>query len=172
MRKGRIAGVGTVITLLIAIICRAEPAGILPTADDGETLNTDFEKGKLEGWTGSGTAFNGQPIRGDTVHARRADMHSNHAGNWWVGTYEVRQDGPRGMMTSAVFKVTHPYASFLIGGGSDDCRVEIVTADDKKIFYQASGDNKEDMDRVVADLRPIAGKKIFIRVVDDHRSEE
>ena len=39
------------------------------TAADGRVLNLDFETGDLTDWTATGTAFERQPIEGDTVHA-------------------------------------------------------------------------------------------------------
>ena len=35
-----------------------------------------------------------------SVATRRKDMKSNHAGNYWVGTFEISQDGPRGIIQS------------------------------------------------------------------------
>jgi hypothetical protein len=68
---------------------RTEPveAGTLPTDARGRMLNLDFETGTLADWTAEGDAFRGQPIEGDTVHRRRGDMQSRHAGRFWVGTY-------------------------------------------------------------------------------------
>src|SRR4051794_29989512 len=84
--------------------------GVLPLDENGKPINTDFETGDLRDWTQiSGNAFNGQPIKGDTVHARRGDSHSRHAGNFWVGTFEINQDGPRGIIQSRAFKVNHPF---------------------------------------------------------------
>src|SRR4051812_7573188 len=66
--------------------------GFLPTGADGKPLNFDFETGTLDGWRAEGEAFVGQPIEGDRVGARRADMHSRHQGKFWIGSYEVRGD--------------------------------------------------------------------------------
>ncbi len=141
--------------------------GFPATADDGRVLNLDFEKGDLSDWTATGTAFEGQPIEGDTVHPRRADSVSGHQGKYWVGTFERNGDGPQGTLTSAPFKVTHPYASFLIGGGAGDAlRVEIVRADKDEVVFKASGRATEQMQPVVADLSKVMGQRIFLRVVD------
>ena len=97
---------------------KARQVGVLPIGDDGKPVNTDFETGDLRDWTTTGAAFDGQPIKGDTVNVRRGDMHSRHAGNYWIGTYEVRADAPRGTLTSKPFKVTQPWAMFFVGGGA------------------------------------------------------
>ncbi len=145
----------------------ADDEGVLPVGADGKPLNLDFETGTLLHWRAEGEAFAGQPIKGDTVSPRRPDMKSRHAGRYWVGTYEIKGDPPQGTLTSAPFKVTHPYASFLVGGGSQPTTcVELVLRDTQKVFYRASGRDTEDMRRVGVDLRPHLGKEMFIRVVD------
>jgi putative membrane-bound dehydrogenase-like protein len=149
---------------------RAEPAeGVLPVGTDGKPLNLDFETGTLKDWTARGEAFAGQPVEGDTVQPRRGDMHSQHQGRFWVGTYERRGDAPQGTLTSVPFQVTHPWASFLVGGGAypTTC-VELVRADTGEVFSRTSGIEEEDLRRVVVDLRPVTGKRILIRLVDRH----
>ena len=143
------------------------PEGVLPVGADGKPLNLDFETGTLKDWTAEGEAFRGQPIKGDTVAARRNDMKSRHQGNYWIGTYELKGDDPQGTLTSVPFKVTHPWASFLVGGGAwpETC-VELVRNDTKEVFSRTSGLEKEDMSRVAIDLQPHLGKEIFIRLVD------
>lgn len=145
------------------------PLGIAPIDADGQTLNLDFETGTLEGWVAQGEAFKGQPVRGDTVHARRGDSHSRHEGDFWIGSFEVAGDGPRGTLTSATFKLTHPFASFLVGGGknANASRVEIVSAKDKTVLFKASGEDAEDLRPAVADLSQHVGEEIFIRLVDN-----
>src|SRR5687767_14007473 len=70
--------------------------GVLPVGEDGKPLNLDFETGDLRDWTQtSGNAFTGQPVKGDAIRARRKDQQSRHQANFWIGTYEVREDGPR-----------------------------------------------------------------------------
>src|SRR5437868_2621126 len=139
------------------------PEGVLPRSDDGRPLNLDFETGTLQDWTAEGDAFAGQPIKGDTVAARRGDMRSQHQGQYWIGSYERNGDKPQGTLTSVAFKVTQPWASFLVGGGSypTTC-VELVRKDTGAVFTRISGHNREELQRVAVDLRAHAGKEIFI----------
>ena len=67
------------------------------------------------------------------------------------------------------FKVTHPWASFLVGGGPwpETC-VELVRKDTKEVFSRTSGVEEENLRRVAVDLPPHMGKEIFIRLVDKH----
>ncbi len=143
--------------------------GVLPTGADGKPLNFDFETGSLLDWTAEGDAFKNQPIKGDTVAKRRPDMKSQHQGDYWIGTYENDGDKPQGTLTSVPFKVTHPWASFLIGGGAwpETC-VELVRTDTKEVFSRTSGVDEENLRRVAVDLSAVMGKEIFIRVVDKH----
>src|SRR5579871_5487556 len=114
---------------VIANISAAPPVGIKPAAKDGRALNLDFEDGTLRDWVATGDAFDQQPIMGDTVSKRRSDMKSGHQGQYWIGTFEVKGDAPQGTLTSIRFKVTQPFASFLVGGGSGPgTRVELVDA--------------------------------------------
>src|SRR5437762_8691115 len=107
------------LTVLAAepVVRPTPPEGVLPVGADGKPLNLDFETGTLKDWTAAGEAFAGQPVKGDTVSARRSDMKSSHQDRYWIGTYERHGDGPQGTLTSVPFRITHPWASFLVGGG-------------------------------------------------------
>ncbi len=141
-------------------------ASIKPVGPGGKNLNLDFETGTLEGWKADGNAWEGQPIKGDTIAARNRG-NSHHTGEYWIGGFEKFGDERTGILTSSTFEVTQPWASFLIGGGHDhSTRVEVVEAATGKVIHTASGLDEEDMRREVVDLRPYAGKQIFVRIVD------
>lgn len=140
---------------------------IKPVAANGQPLNLDFESGTLKDWIAEGAAFDKQPIRGDTVASRRTDMKSAHEGNYWIGSFERGGDAPKGTLTSVAFKVSQPFASFLLAGGShENTCVQLIRADSQKVVFKASGANTEDLRPVVADLREHVGKEIIIRLVD------
>lgn len=152
---------------LSSSLLAASPEGIVPSDKNGHPLNVDFETGTLQDWTATGTAFDGQPIKGDTVSPRRSDMRSQHQGSYWIGTYEVLGDAPQGTLTSKSFKVTQPFAGFLVAGGSHaNTRVELVRADNNEVVFKTSGYDSENLRPVVADLHSVQGKEIFIRIVD------
>jgi len=140
------------------------PAGVLPQAADGRSLNLDFELGTLQDWTAVGEAFEGQPIKGELTRGKRALPQ----GNFWIGTYEVKQDPPRGVLISVPFRVTHPFAAFLVGGGTQaSSRVELVLKANDKVFFQVSGHDQEEMELAVVDLKEVVGQEIFVRIIDD-----
>ncbi|MEO2015052.1 MAG: PVC-type heme-binding CxxCH protein [Fuerstiella sp.] len=142
-------------------------SGIKPRSMDGRELNLDFESGTLADWTATGNAFEGQPIKGDTVAPRRPGMKSAHGGDFWIGGFEHYEDSRIGTLTSAPFVVTQPYAAFLTNGGQDEStRVELVREDTGKVFFKIAGTNSETMRPVVVDLRAHVGKEVLVRLVD------
>src|SRR5204862_155616 len=83
------------------------------------------------------------------------------AGQFWVGTYERSGDAAQGTLTSVPFIVTHRYAAFLIGGGpTEPTRIELVRKENNRVFYKTSGDQNENMHRVVVALNDLAGNVI------------
>ena len=146
------------------------PNGLLPTSSDGKPLNTDFETGDLRDWTATGDVAKGQPTKGPINQTRKfgEGKVANHVGDFWFGGYEKFEDKPTGTLVSAAFKVTQPWAAFLLGGGSlAGMRVELVAKDGGKVFFTARGQNSETMSSVVVDLAAQQGKEIFIRLVDE-----
>ena len=161
------------LALLLTVPASAAPEssqsseGTRPTDKSGRTLNLDFETGDLRDWTAEGEAFVGQPVKGDTVDARGRGMKSHHAGQYWVGSFELRGDEVQGTLRSVPFTVSKPFVRFLVAGGSKPgTRVEIVRQDSKAVVFKTSGDDTEELKPVVADLSAQLGKEVFVRLVD------
>ena len=157
------------LALLLASALAAGPDGVRPVGTDGQPLNLNFETGTLKDWTATGSAFDGQPIKGDTVSPRRGDSKSNHEGQYWIGGFEKHGDKPTGTLTSAPFKVTHAWGSFLVAGGAtaETC-VELVLLPRNEVIFRASGTEEENLRRVAVDLSKHVGKEVQIRLVDRH----
>ncbi|HJM39495.1 MAG TPA: PVC-type heme-binding CxxCH protein [Planctomycetota bacterium] len=142
--------------------------GISPLNTDGKPLDLSFESGDLQNWVAEGDAFTGQPIQGDSVEARLGTVVSHHQGNYWVGGYELHGDSRTGTLTSLPFKVTHPWASMLVGGGkSHKTRVELVRVADKAVIFMTPGASHETMQRVAVNLGGFLGQELRIRLVDE-----
>lgn len=143
--------------------------GIEPAAPDGLPLNLGFENGNLDGWTATGNAWEKMPVKGDTVTPRRAGQASDHAGEYWAGSFErTHSDAATGTLTSAPFNVTHPRASFLVGGGPHrETRVEIVLAGSGEVIHTVSGRMKENLAPSPVDLSAHLGKNIRIKIIDE-----
>nr|MDP9323340.1 cupredoxin domain-containing protein [Acidobacteriota bacterium] len=88
-----------------------QSAGVTPVAN-GRALNLDFETGTLQDWTATGDAF--ALVKEDTA---RKDQRAAIAGVYWVSS-GVAGNSRKGTLWSAPFRVTHPYASFLVSGGA------------------------------------------------------
>tara|TARA_B100001964_G_scaffold150838_1_gene166000 strand:+ start:9689 stop:15256 length:5568 start_codon:yes stop_codon:yes gene_type:complete len=143
---------------------RLKREGIVPAGK-----NLGFEEGTLRGWKLEGEVWEGGPVKGDTVTPRRPGQASQHDGEFWVGGYErSHSDEDQGVLISEPFKVTHPWGSFLIGGGPHpETRVEIVEAAGGEVVLEARGKQVENMHVVVVDLRTHLGSEIRVRVVDE-----
>ena len=149
-----------------------ETEGVLPVGPDGRSLNLDFEAGTLRDWTATGDAFEEQPVEGEIDPNRKwgKGKKANPRGRFWIGGFEKHlDDGLRGTLTSSAFAVSHPYASFRLGGGCHlQTRVELVREDTGRVIFRTHGRNSETMFPEVVDLRAHRSRKIFIRLVDDH----
>lgn len=146
--------------------------GELPRGANSKELNLDFEEGNLNDWTATGDAFQGQPVETDTIGQRWAGQSSNKQGRYFIGGYEVTlSDTPQGTLTSPWFQATAPFASFLVAGGdSQATRIDVLARHKsgvgEEVITTASGDRREQMRRVVVDLRAHQGRDIAIRLVD------
>jgi len=146
----------------------SSPPGVHPLGDDGRPLNLGLETGDLSDWIVTGAAFVGQPVQGDRSSARGREP-SLHAGEHWIGGYELLEDVPYGSLRSVPFSVTHPWASFLIGGGNHaSTRVELLAADDDRVLFSSSAGDFESMQRVTVDLTAMLGQRIAVQIVDEH----
>lgn len=150
---------------------RVTSVGRLP-GTEGRALNLDFETGTLEDWTSTGDAFDvasaraGSGQKGAPVAPAAAKGQS---GLYWV-TSGGGGSARTGTLSSAPFRVAHPYASFLVSGGAfSSTRVELVRAADDRVIYTISGADHLTLRPAVVDLRPHAGDTIFVRLVDQEQ---
>jgi hypothetical protein len=135
--------------------------GVVPLMN-GHPLNLDFESGTLDNWTATGDAF--ALVKEDT---QRQAQRGAVAGAYWVSS-GVNGNARKGTLSSAPFRVTYPYASFLVSGGAfASTRVELVLAADNTVIDTISGADQAVFRPAVVDLQQYAGQDIFIRLVDE-----
>lgn len=135
---------------------------------DGSRLNLGFEGGALENWTATGDAFSSPLIAEDPSPVHDKEMHIGQAGDYFVSSGGTKNYKATGTLTSVPFKVTHPFASFLVSGGAlQDTRVELVSADTDNVFFEITGSGRATLQPVVVDLTTFLNKDIYIRLIDD-----
>ncbi|MCC6145055.1 MAG: hypothetical protein IT368_14715 [Candidatus Hydrogenedentes bacterium] len=159
---------------------------LIPCAAMSETTllfeNSNFEKGTLENWLQEGSAFEFQPTRGDNVLARTNGQTrevAGHEGQWWAGSFEKYQGQPgeapgqtqgdnlTGGLLSADFIIRQPYLTFLVGGGAEDCSVNLIVSGE--VVFSTSGRNQEEMKRVYWNVQEFHDRKGMIYVQDSGR---
>jgi hypothetical protein len=173
MSERKIVALFTLFTAICFFLIVGNAAGEIPSH-----VTWNFETGNLNGWIKKGTAFDFQPTYGDNPTARRRGQPSNHNGRYWIGGFEKYQglpgqrpgdtqgDRPMGTLSSPRFTIPTGTLSFLVGGGSSfKTRVELIVLGQSVLYV--SGRNTETMHRVTWNLTPYAGKRGYIRIVDD-----
>jgi len=142
-------------------------AGILPKKG-AKILNLNFEKGTIEGWTATGDAFTNPLVGADITSVYEKDVKTGNSSTYFISSGGTKNYKRTGTLTSVPFTVTQPFASFKVSGGAlQDTRVEIVQADNNKVFYQITGAGRATLQPVVVDLKELMNKEIFIRLVDN-----
>lgn len=145
----------------------ATAKGVLPLKN-GKPLNLNFESGTLRDWTAEGDAFQNGLISQNPSPKHEKDAIINKEGKFFVSSGGNTEHEKTGTLTSATFKVTHPYAAFRVSGGAmQDTRVELVRADNDSVFFHITGTGRATLRPVVVDLRKLQNKNIYIRLIDN-----
>lgn len=163
----RAAGMVGKLTVVEGDIAEVKVIGKLPTKN-GKPLNLNFETGNLDDWKATGDAFGSPLINADPSPIHEKDMSIGFEGKHFLSSGGTVNYKLTGTLTSVPFKVTHPFASFMVSGGAlQDTRVEIVLADTKKVIFSSTGQGRATLQPVVVNLKPYLNKNIFIRIVDN-----
>jgi putative membrane-bound dehydrogenase-like protein len=142
-------------------------AGILPKKG-AKTLNLNFEKATLEDWTATGDAFASPLVGADITSVYEKDVKTGISSAYFVSSGGTKNYKKTGTLTSVPFTVTQPFVSFKVSGGAlQDTRVELVQAENNKVFYQITGAGRATLQPVVVDMKELLNKEIFIRIVDN-----
>jgi uncharacterized cupredoxin-like copper-binding protein len=150
--------------LEVADKARPQAEGVIPEVN-GVPLNLDFERGTIDNWKSTGDAF--QLVKGDLSKEQSSQTRRGYSGAYWVSS-GIAGSARQGTLSSVPFKVTQPYASFLVSGGAfTSTRVELVLADTNSVIYSISGADHPRLRPAVVDLRSYQGRDIFVRLVDE-----
>lgn len=145
-----------------------------PATLSKRSASFDFESGKLAPW---------KIIKGEFGHVigHREQFFRdlgeyNKQGKFYLSTLESSPDAARGsdpqtgVIISPLFIPKAGSMTFRAGGGSGkDTYVALCSADGKEL-KKAHGVNNQAMQMVTWDLTPFAGKKLFLKVVDQSKT--
>ncbi len=156
----------------IMLECSAtEAAQARPSSDRPDILFEDFEKETYEGWTAAGTAFGPGPIEKSKMPGYQGDVGCQ--GRRLVNTHNTRKgedvaggDAHTGTLTSRTFTIERDYITLLVGGGAHKGRTCVNILVDGKVVDSVTGKNDNRMFHHSFDVRPHAGKKAQIQIVD------
>ncbi len=146
------------------------PAPRTPATRSKRSASFDFELGKLAPW---------KVVEGKFSHvigSRESFFHNkgqyNKQGKYYLTTLEAGpnaakgQDKQAGVIVSPLFVAKPGRMTFRVGGGGGrDTYVALCQADGKEL-HKARGMNSQVMQLAGWDLTPYAGKKLFLKVVD------
>ena len=156
----------------------AEAAKAILNTDSGEVeerVFADFESGTYEGWTITGEAFGKIPQTLKTIASYQGRI--NGRGKFFVNSHNIRPGGDvrkgdslTGTMTSQEFTIDFDSIEFLVGGGSHKGLTCVNLVVDGKALLSATGKSNNQMSLNTWNVRPFAGKKAKIQVVDNHKA--
>lgn len=145
----------------------------LPVAGAGrpDMVVADFESGKYDGWTATGTAFGAAPRALKDIAGYQGNLRGQ--GAYAVNTHETRNgedvaaaDRHVGTLTSAPFRIDRAYLGFRIGGGNHPGQTCVNLLVDGAPVRTATGRDDNAMRRERFDLREGAGRMAQIEIVD------
>ena len=145
-----------------------------------ERVFADFESGTYEGWTATGEAFGKTPQTLETIADYQGRI--NGVGKYFVNSHNIRPltdrsdsavrrgDSLTGTLTSAEFTIDFDAIEFLVGGGSHQGATCVNLVIDGKAVLSATGRDNNQMSLNTWNVRPFAGKKAKIQIVDNHKT--
>lgn len=132
----------------------------------------DFERPAYDGWTVSGTAFGEGPIERARVPSYQGDVGG--LGSRVVNSHATapggdvgEKDAAVGKLASREFPIERDHIRFFVGGGAHERRTCVRLLVEGKEVLSASGANDNRMRLQSFDVRPWAGKKARIEIVDE-----
>lgn len=145
----------------------AKKTAVMPST---RSTSFDFESGKLEPWKVVEGGFG--HVIGSRAEFFRNIGEYNKQGTFYLTTLESSADAEKGMdsqtgvIVSPLFVPAGGPMTFRVGGGHGDSTYAALCTVDGNEVQSARGVNDQVMQEVTWDLSPYAGKKMFIKIVD------
>lgn len=153
---------------------KGNPAKKTPATPGNRSASFDFESGRLAPWKIVEGAFG--HIIGNRARFFRDMGEYNKQGEHYLTTLESSPDAERGrdpqtgVIVSPLFVPKAGRMTFRVGGGSGPkVYVALCTEDGDEVLFARGIDNQV-MQKAAWDLSPFAGKKMFIKVVDQSKT--
>jgi hypothetical protein len=140
-----------------------------------ERVFADFESGTYDGWTVTGEAFGKIPQTLQTIASYQGRI--NARGTFFVNSHNIRSGGDvrkgdnlTGTLTSPQFTIDFDTIEFLVGGGNHEGQTCVNLIIDGKTVLSVTGKANNQMSHNAWNVRPFAGKKAKLQIVDNHTS--
>ena len=149
---------------------KSNPAPKIPVGASERSVSLDFESGKLEPWKIIKGEF-GHPI-GNRTHFFHGKLAYNKQGEHYLTTLEPGPDAKKGsdsqtgVVISPFFIPEARKMTFRVGGGNGPSTYVALCTEDGKEVETARGINHQVMQKASWDMKKYAGKKVFIKIVD------
>lgn len=146
------------------------PAKKTPVGPTDRSASFNFESGSLEPWRIVQGKFG--HVIGSRAEFFRNGREYNKQGRYYLTTLEASPDADRGqdsqtgVIVSPLFIPEGGKMTFRIGGGNGPATYAALCTADGNEVLSARGVNDQVMQLVEWSLEPYAGKKMFIKVVD------
>ena len=111
----------------------------------------------------NGPAFRDKPSEGSASGQQKI---SGFIGKQLVNTFDPGGDGQTGILQSSPFKITKRYLKFLVGGGNLKDKTSVNLTIDGKNIKTATGNQTENLEQTIWDLKPYLGKQARIKIID------
>ncbi len=122
--------------------------------------NSNLASGKA---VPNGPAFGKKPSEGSTSGQQKI---TGFIGKQLVNTFDPGGDGQTGILQSPPFKISKRYLKFLVGGGNLKDKTSVNLTIDGKIIKTATGNQTENLEQTIWDLKPYQGKEARIKIID------
>jgi hypothetical protein len=128
------------------------------------STRVNFERGRPEGWRGSGDAFESWPSRS---HFKGQGELVGVNGSFINTFHPTRATAATGTLESAPFELVGDLLVFRMGGGKDLKKLRVELLVDGAVKYTTTGRRGDQLSRRQWDISGLRGKQAVLRFVDE-----